>query len=343
MTVTYQLSWDEVLEGYENSMPRVRVASFFCLILMASVVGMYGCLLLYFVEPTDWVPGSIFCWTSLGLLLLAIQVRVGTKGRKRRFIQSLREFYGRNYDSEQVFGFDHEEWMHQTPNGKHQAPWNRLRYATEHANVVCLWATHHVVILPKRVFRVGATNQDAEAGEAPSLIDLRKAAFGEPITGTPCRISFADYSLTEVATLWQRRTFAMAAAHMAGLLFVVLIADGIRRGIQPSSILAWSVAALVLFLTITTQFWYFLIQYLSVFREARTYFQPELSERGLHGKNSKLEFFNAWSVFTKFRETRRCFLLYSSTSAYQIQPKRCLSADRQAALHKFLETKVAVE
>jgi len=56
-----------------------------------------------------------------------------------------------------------------------------------------------------------------------------------------------------------------------------------------------------------------------------------------------MEHFSAWQLFRKFRETRRCFLLYVNSTVYLIYPKRCLTPNQQEALRQLLRARVSTQ
>ena len=342
MTVRYVLSWDEFLEAHKEHLPKPQVASFVGTILCAIALGAYGGLLLYSLGSDNRMPGSLFCSLSLVLFLAAFwELIIRTKQRGEQFIQGLRSNYGRQYSGEQAFDFDDQKWTHETEDGKFESPWSRLTYAVEQQKVFGLWTKSHAAILPKRVLRM-STPAGPDLDDTHTLDALRVLTLCQDGGSVSCHLSFIDYLCTEIPTLWRRRTVLMVAAHAAGLLFFVLLADSMRRSALPTEALGWLVAGAFLLLTITAQFWYFLIQYLTLFWRYRDFWQSRFSEQGMYGKNADQGFFVAWSVYTKFRETRRAFLLYTDSTHYTIFPKSCLSSERQAVLRRLLAEKFAV-
>jgi YcxB-like protein len=172
---------------------------------------------------------------------------------------------------------------------------------------------------------------------------LRGRAFGPSGNAWQFRLGFADFVLTEVPSLWRSHPFLMSEAHAAGLLWFSMVAYDMYHSTGPGVVWGWSVAGVLLFFTVTTQFWYFLLRYVTPSNSLRLPWEAEFSDRGAHLKNSKTEYFSAWTTFRKFREGRRCFLLYVSSSRYSIFPKRCLSSEQEGILRKLLKEKVAVE
>ncbi len=156
------------------------------------------------------------------------------------------------------------------------------------------------------------------------------------------RISLLDFLLTEVPSLWRQHPFLMTEAHAGGLCFFVMIASGMYHTTGPGVYVGWILAGLFLFLTITAQFWYFLIKYQTSHKELRLRWEVGFSEKGVHIKTPKLDFFSAWTNFRKAREATRCFLLYINSSMYYILPKRCLPTEQQAAIRQLLQAKLAI-
>ena len=332
------------MEVHQDSMPKPHFSSFFSVILIAVAVGAYGGLMLCFLDPPNRVLASALCWFSLSLLLGTLwDLKVRTKKRKDRFVRDLRAKNDRYYRGEQAFGFDQDRWTHETQDGKHEAPWAVLRHAVERSNTFALWTKTYFVIVPKRVLNGSSGPAEMAQDGSLSLDALRAFAWGQYGNSEPCSVGLVDYVTTEVPSLWSRRRRLMAQSHAAGVLFFVLIADGARHSAAPGATWGWTAAGLILFLTITAQFWYFVIQYLTSFKEVRDPWTTGFSGQGILRRNSKMRYFSAWAVFTKFRETRRCFLLYTDSTRYDIYPKRCFSVERQLALRALFQAKLALE
>jgi hypothetical protein len=132
----------------------------------------------------------------------------------------------------------------------------------------------------------------------------------------------------------------MAETHLAGLFFFVMIANAMYNTTGPGVYAGWIVAALFLFLTITTQFWYFLIKYLTSHKELGTPWEVSFSEKGMHFKTTKVDFFHSWANFKKSREAIRCFLLYFNASEYYTFPKSCVPAEEQPTLRELFRSKL---
>ena len=343
MSVSYVLSWEEFLEVHESSLPRPHIASFVCTIFVATATGIFGGLLTYFVEPQDKLTASMFCWLSLVLFFVAFwDFTIRTRKCRKRVIRELRSVFDRYHGGEQSFFFDQEKWTHRTENSENEASWTGLLSAAERPNVITLATKNHMVVLPKRIF-VSDSSVVAPDGEPPSVNTLRRLAFGQAVNLWQFRLGFVDYISTEVPSLWRSHPFLMSEAHAAGLLWFLMVAIGMYHSVGPGVVWGWVLAALLLFLTITTQFWYFLLKYATSNSNLRLPWEAEFSSRGVYSKNSKVGYFNAWTTFRKFGERRRCFLLYFNLNRYSIFPRRCLSLEQQTILRNLLDEKVPVD
>jgi hypothetical protein len=344
MIVNYVLSWEEFLETHQESLPKPHIISFVCTFFVAIAVGVFGGLLTYFIQPQDRLVASMFCWLSLVLFLAAFwDLKVRTRLRRKRVLRELHSVYDRFHSSEQTFAFDQEKWTHGTKAGKHEALWSGLLQGVERQNVITLSMKDYHVMVPKRAFGENSTSTTAGHDDAQTLETLRHIVLGQNGNAWPLRLSFIDYALTEVPSLWRQHPFLMAEAHAAGLWFFLMIAYYMYYSTGPGVIWGWMLAGLFLFLTISTQFWYFLIKYRTESARLRVSWESEFSGQGVRSKSSVLELFSAWALFRKFRETRRCFLLYGNSATYHIYPKRCLTSDQQEVLRQLLRAKVSTE
>ena len=102
-------------------------------------------------------------------------------------------------------------------------------------------------------------------------------------------------------------------------------------------------AALFLFLTLTAQFWYFLIKYQTSHKELRNDWEVGLSTDGVHIKTSEVHFFSAWTNFKKAREAMRCFLVYINSTVYYTFPKRCVPTEQQTTVRELLHNRLRSE
>jgi hypothetical protein len=339
MKVDYVLSWEEFMEVHDGALPKPPIGSFICTVLIALATGTFGGLLVYFIQPQDRMVASVFCWVSLALFIAAFwDLKFRTNKRRERFAHELRSIYDRHYDGKQSFTFDSDNWTHETKAGKYEASWSALRTAVERPNVIH-WSTRdHIVLLPKRVMSDGAMS-DKEG----VLARLRRFTLGPQNSGLSFRLAIADYVLTEVPLLWRRHPFLMAEAHLGGLLWVLMVAYGMYDSVGPGVIYGWIIAGLLLFLTITTQFWYFVTKYFTAPAGLREDWESEFSDRGVRARNSEIESFVSWMAFRKFSEAPRAFLLYFDSNNYHIYPKRCLSPDRRESLRNLLKTSVVAD
>ena len=328
---TYNLTWEEFLEFQQGSLPSPSIASFIATIFIAIAVGVFGFVLTYAVDPGSKVMASSFCWMALALFLLAFwDLRVRTARRRSRGVQELRTVYEQYYSGERNFAFDQEKWILQTQSGKQEVLWTGLSNAVEWSSTFTFSAVGQVTTaIPKRIL------------SSEELYALRRIAIGPAENAWRSRMSLLDYLLTEVPSLWRRHPFLMVEAHVGGLFFFVMIANDMYHTTGPGTYVGWIIAGLFLFLTITTQFWYFLIKYLTSHKELRDDWEVDFTTNGVRIKTSKVDVFRAWSTFRQVREARRCYLLYIDSSQYNIFPKGCVPAERRAAVRDLLYTKLA--
>jgi hypothetical protein len=328
---TYKLSWEEFLEFNQNSLPSQSIASFVAMIFMAVAVGIFGVVLTYAVDPGSRLTASIFCWLSLVLFLAAFwDLRGRTARRKKRATGELRRAYEQFYSGERSFVCDEQKWTVETQGGRQESSWSSLLSAAEWPNVITLSARDQLsAAIPKRAL----TSEELQT--------LRRLAITPALRTWNSSVNLADFLLTELPSLWRRHPFLMTEAHAGGLWFFVMIANDMYHSVGLGTYVGWILAAMFLFLTLTAQFWYFLIKYLTSHKELRRMWQVGFSEKGVHIKTAKLDLFSSWANFRKAREATRCFLLYVNSSMYYTLPKHCLSADQRAAMRELLKTKLA--
>jgi len=287
---------------------------------------------------------SVFCWVSLALLVAAFwDLKFRTDKRRDRFVRELRSVYDRYYDGQQAFGFDGHNWTHERKAGRYEAPWNAVTSAVERQNTVNWSTKDHSIIVPKRAVASVATSDGRVCHEERTLALLRTLALGPLDNALSFRLGLVDYVLIEVPSLWRNHPFLMAEAHLGGVLWLVMIANGTYNTVGPGVVVGWTVVGLLLFLIISAQFWYFVAKYLTAPAELRTPWESGFSERGVRTSGSEIELFSAWLTFRKFRETNRAFLLYFGPNSYHIYPKRSLSSEQQTKLRDLLKTSVAAE
>jgi hypothetical protein len=311
--------WDEFMEVHTESLPKPSIGSFICSLLIAIATGTFGVLLVYFIEPQDRKVASVFCWIALAVLVAAFwDLKFRTSKHRERFLRELRSIYDRYQVGEQALTFDGDKWIHETNAGKYEASWKALTTALEWHNVIT-WSTRdHITMVPKHVLASIGTPDDATCGKEETLARLRDLALGPLDHGLRFRLGLVDYLLTEVPSLWRRHPFLMSEVHFAGVLWVVMIANGMYKSVGPGVIVGWIAASLLLFVTITAQFWYFAMKYFTASTELRATWESEVSDRGVRISNSQKQLFVAWTIFRKFRETRRAFLLFVGPTKYYI-------------------------
>lgn len=327
---TYILSWEEYLETHEHILPGPSIASFVAMLFIAFAVGVFGIALTYAVDPGSKLTASVFCWLSVAVFFAAFwDLRVRSAKRRLRSVQDLRAVYKTYYSGERAFGFDNEKWTLQTESGRQEARWAGILTAADWQNVITLSGRDQLVtIVPKRVLA------------ADELQHLRRIAIGSGEKKWPCRVSLSDYLLTEVPSLWRRHLLLMVEAHAGGLFFFAMVANTMYHSEGPGTPVAWALAWLFLFLTITAQFWYFLIKYLTSHKELGLPWEAGFSQNGMHYKTAKVDFFHSWAGFKKFREAERCFLLYINSSEYYTIPKSCIPAEEQPLVRELFRARL---
>jgi hypothetical protein len=98
--------------------------------------------------------------------------------------------------------------------------------------------------------------------------------------------------------------------------------------------------ASLLLITLSTPFVYFLVSYATACSSVHVGWQMECSDRAAHVRISTTENFNSWSVFPKFEETGRAFLLYTGPTRYYILPKASMKLEQQHELREMLLCKL---
>ena len=332
MTYSYTLSWDEFLEMYQPTLPRPSVASFVATIFIACAVGVFGAVLTYAVDLESKMTASIFCWLSLALFLTAFwDLRVRSAKQKVQAINNLRATYKSYFSSEQSFEFADEKWTLETESEKQEVWWSSLSTAVEWPRVLALLRRGQpTVAVPKRVL------------SAEDLKNLRRLAIvvgGEKVWSS--KVSLADFILTEISSLWRKHTFLMTAAHAGGLFFSGMVANAMYDKTGPGTPFGWTLAGLVFFLTISAQFWYFFIKYLTSHKECGMPCVVGFSEKGMQTVRADVEFFHSWGAFISFREASRCFLLYFNASDYYLVPKNCIPPEHKPHLRDLVRSKLA--
>lgn len=324
--ISYKVSWEEFLEFNQQSLTSPSVASFVACFFIAIAVGVFGVVLTYAVDSGSKMMAFSFCWLSLALFVAAFwDLRVRASKRRTRSIRELRAVYDQSYSGERTFTFDQQKWTLETQAGKQELLWSGLLVGAEWKSVITLAGREQLTTaVPKRVIR------------SEELDSLRRLAIRPIEKRWQTNVSVSDYLLTEVPSLWRGHPFLMAEAHIAGLFFFAMISNDMYHTAGPGTYLGWIAAAVFLFLTVTAQFWYFLIKYETSDTDFRTGWEVGLSADGVHIKTSEIHYFSAWSNFRKVRETMGCFLLYLNSSRYYIFPKRCVPVEQQHAVRELL-------
>jgi hypothetical protein len=327
MSVRYTISCEEFLECCEDYLPKPSVTSFVATLFIAAAVGVFGVVLTYAVDPGSKLMASTFCWLSLAVFLGAFwDLKMRTQRRRERLMKEYRAIYERLLRDEFVFDFNHQNFTSESEKGKVEVPWKGLLRAQERQNVITLGTS---TIIPKR------TLQSAE------LDSLRRMALPSAGNVWLFRVGLMDYLLVETGELWKRHSFLMAEAHAGGLLFFLMISSQMYNNSGPGVIWGWMTAFIFLFLSGTTQFWYFLLKYFTTHAELRVDRQVEFSVRGIRMQTDKSHWFSSWQTFPKFRETGRAFLLYIDTVHYHLFPKSCLTWQQQDTVRQMLQTELA--
>jgi len=332
VSVTYQLSWEEFLEIYQDWLPSPSIASFVSCLFIATAVGIFGIVLTYAVDSRSKLMASSFCWLSLILFGAAFwDLRVRTAVRRRRGTRNLRSTYDQYYSGEREFAFDQGKWTLRTNTGKQEALWAGLMSAVERQSIINLLAANQLsAAIPKRVL------------SSEALDSLRIMALGQPELSWLSSVTLPDYLLTEIPSLWRRHPFLMAEAHCAGLLLFLLIAADMYHTAGPGAVWGWALAGLFLFFTVTAQLWYFLIEYLTSHRSLAQQRTVGISGQGVHIKMTKENFFVSWGRCRKAEETSRCFLLYLDSARYYIFPKKFIPIAQQGILRQLIDDRLSV-
>jgi len=329
---TYTVSWEEYLEIYQDHLPQPSVGSFVSCVVIGIAVGVFGALLTYNVDPGGKLIASVFLWLSFPIFVGAFwDLKYRTNKRKLRAIKGLQTVYRKYHSSQHAFAFDQSKWTYEDDASKHEVPWTALQSAAERQHVIELSAKGAYTVVPKRSF-----------GEK-ELDELRLIALPYTRSGWAFRVGFLDFVLTEVPTLWRNHPFLMAEGHAAGFVFSGLIASMAYEQTGRVAVWGWLLAASIFFLTVTTQFWYFLIKYQTSHKQLREASEVEFSDRGLFTHTAKWDSFIAWANFRGFRETGRCFLLNINETRYYLYSKRGLSSDQRASLRQLFKSKLAEE
>lgn len=332
MTIRYFISREEHKEICQPHIPKADWASSVAAVFVA--VGLV--VLAAGVVAANSRQGG---WVAVILGLVAVvmvgvalyEPTLGTWIRRYGYVRRIRTLYRENLqDKEQEFLFDEQGWRSQDATGG-AVPWADLRVAVEYAEVFYLQSGEKYAIVPKQIL------------PAEALTQLRRLALGEFVSPFARQVGLRHHLQVEIPSLWRRRKSEMVGAHIAGVVATVMVTAWLWKDHSPRDI-PWiiGISGSLLFITISTQFWYHLTVYLSQWRWHTSPSQMECSERGVHVRSRYLEYFSAWPVFPKFREIAPAFLLYIDRTQYYIVPKSNLSTDQAERLRQMLQSKLSV-
>lgn len=272
----------------------------------------------------------LMLWAGVTGGVAIYEFTIGALIRRYRFARKARELYRRIVQHKELeFSFDEKGWKSQEDAGG-EVLWSDLEYAGQQDGIMRLHAGKAHALVP-----VQALSPD-------SLSQLRRLAFGAFNAMFKVRVGIKEYLLAEIPELWRRRTSGMVRDHAVGLLATAGLTAWLWRDHRPEDI-PWIIglSGSLLFITLTTQFWYHLTAYAVLWLGKRTPWELEYSERGMHIRTKEWEYFGAWLRFPKFRETRSAFLLYINATYYYLLPKKNMLDAEQQRLREMLRSKLA--
>jgi len=248
--------------------------------------------------------------------------------RKSQGERELRSAYDTFFAGQRTFEFDREKWTLRTQFGHSEALWTGLRRATESRHTFALCVENQTVMVPKRAL----TEDEIEL--------LRNIALKTGGKATPFRMSVWDYLSAEIPSFWRRHR-PSPGTYLGLLTLLFLLARAItgngRGTIWVWMLLVLCLSGLIVLLQLLHSFW----KYMDKRRQAIVSWEGEFSDRGARAKTTHGDVFFAWAEFEKFRETRRCFLLYFESDRYHLLAKKCLTGDQEAALRQLLEANLS--
>ena len=329
----YAITWEEFLEFYlelhPDALPSPSTASFVAAVLIAIAAGVGAAILTYQAPPENKTKAAFtFILLPLGVCALAFWERIRIAIKRKRAEQELRSAYEREYAGSESFTFDHARWTLTTEAGKLEISWAGLLSAAELQTTFALWGKNHFTLVPKRALT---------GEEIGSLRPLALASGGKL---TSFHIGLRDYMLTEIPSFWSRNSltpvFCVAVVTIVFVIGKILVENG-------SVLMRVSLLGATFLGILTMQSLYYLIKYMIDRKSNAAFWEGEFSDRGVRAKTHKSDIFLAWTCFKKFKETRRCFLLYCDSDKYYILGKSCLSADQRAALRQLFQAKLTSE
>ena len=326
MTVQYVLTWEEFMEAHQYEVPTSDWASSVAGALIALATLILAMIFDWATRVQPSMPAVALCFIAAVLMGIAVwKPTVGTWIRKREFRKQARAAYQKYYSSkESQFTFDEQKWSDQVNIGKWEQ-WSEVVVGVEYQNVIVVKSAKALALVPKR------------AVVSSDLAKLRCFIFGEFSAPATLRVGLREYFLPEIASLWHQHKSMMVIAHMGGLLISASVVMTLWTNHNTDDIL-WigTLVGALLFLTVTTQFWYVLASYTLSWRRTYVPWEIGFSDRGAHIRNAGIEVFSAWSAFAKFKEISPAFMLYFEGGRYYLLPKNCLSAEQQTGLRQFL-------
>ena len=331
MSVEYSVSWEEYLEICKPHFPIADWAS-----AVAGVLISIGLVIVAVV--VDWAgrldgraPASAIVFISMILIGTALWApTVGTRISRWRYMRQCRSTYQEHFAGRpQQFMFDEEKWANPSQSQHREALWSEVTAADEYEDVIFVQSEKQFVLVPKRVLSPEGLDQ------------LRRLAFGKFISPLKLRVGPCEYLHTEIRCLWRRRMSGMVLAHATGILVGGATIGSLLWPHHPEDVF-WLVllAGPLLLITLSTQFVYCLISYASQRRRVHVGWEMECADRGVHVRTAATEHFSSWSVFPKFEETRRAFLLYSDANRYYILPKTSMKPEQQQGLRQMFLSKL---
>jgi hypothetical protein len=327
MTNTYTPSWEEYAEQFEYSWPRRDLLP----VIVTSMAALF--MFIYGIALTRAAPDEpMLQWIFLGtpfFLVFMVAVVSSTNQRRKQVIVKTRAEYDRWHAKPQAFSFDHEKWIHETPAGRHESKWSELLSAMEFANVFLLNDESASVLVPKRVLDPAAVQV------------LRQSAL--PSQGEECTFQTGiwDYHAARTGLLWEKQRALMILGNVLGLAALAWVLQSWLRSSQKSiELWGWILAFAALLLALSAQVWYLPLRYITSAATWRLPMRLKLSDLGICFLAPWAGFFVAWKGFLKFKESQRAFLIFTDHAHCYIVPKRSLTLDQQAGLHRMLSDHV---
>jgi hypothetical protein len=331
---TFTLTWEEFQEYYEYvypaALPERSKTSFTVGILAVLIWLAFGAYLINVIPVENkTIATMLLILLTLILILLVFSDKARTAQIDKRKKQGLRLAYERDYADPQSFSSDGVQWTLQSKAGKRETLWTGLSSASWLQNVVVFAAKDHFAVVPKRVF----------SSEQVEL--MRQLAHGGQGQRMAFEVPFLDYALVEIPGSWRRNPLTPLYC-LAGIALVLLALSTEQDSFLPSS---WRCLLGVLCLGIaflTAQVLYYWLKYVRHRENGEVAWDAEFSERGASARTAKTDVFLAWDNFEKFKESKRCILLYlrSPVERYYFLVKGCVSLEQQTTVRQLLQAKL---